>query len=147
MEGREEVADQDRTVVTVIKWAYRYGVLTPDECDTLDEAVRSAWWAAEDGQEALDSIEVIYEDGTEVLDRKAVNVLTKPIEEAQDKAHEERPTPTVILDLRGPDGKWGPYSSYVERAKADEDVERFRRLLGADRVRLRKYGTLTQIVD
>lgn len=127
---------------TVLKWAWRYSVLGVDIYDSLDDAVRAAMWASDAGEEALDCIEVVRIDGTrEVLGRDAVYELQRPIEEEREKEYKARPTPTVVLSVQGPSGKWATYSSYVERDKADGDADRFRQALGPDRVKLTPYGS------
>lgn len=125
----------------VIKWAWVHGSLSAWTFDDLDSAVRSAVWASDEGTEAIDSIEVIEPDGTRIVhDKAAVAALMKPVEDKEYERYKAQPIPTVILDLRGPDGTWASYSSYVDPAKAEAEAADFRARLGADRVALRPYG-------
>ena len=127
--------------MTVIKWAYRHHSLQADTFDTLDEAVASAYWGGEYGEEALECVEVINDDGTtEVHDEKAVEALAAPLRQKADEEWRARPTPTVILDIRAPNGDWAAYENFVAQDAAEAAASNARALLGADRVRLRPYG-------
>jgi hypothetical protein len=140
-EARSAVLAHDGAM-EIIKWAWRHGSLSSDTFDSLDNALEAAHWASEYGEESVEGIEVIADDGTVTFhDSDAVFALMEPLRRRDDAAYDAQPKPTVILDLRSPNGTWGVYGSYVEREKADADAARFRRSIGDDRVRLRPYGT------
>lgn len=45
----------------VVKWAYVHGAMDAQRYDSLQEAIRSAFFAWQDGAESLESIEVVGE--------------------------------------------------------------------------------------
>lgn len=128
--------------MAAIKWAYRHHVLGAESFDTLDQAVAAAYWAAEHGEEALECIEVINDDGTvRVYSRDEVDALTAPLRQQQEERYRARPPIVAVLDLCAPDGKtWTPYENFTDMADAEVAAENARQLLGADRVELRPYG-------
>lgn len=126
--------------MTVIRWAWRHFALTADTFNTLDEAVVASLWASDAGEDSLDSIEVVDGQDRTVYDPEAVGRLTAPFEAKQREEYALQPEPTMIVDVRSPSGDWGSYASFVDEAKAMNQAERFRELLGEDRVRLRPYG-------
>lgn len=124
-----------------IKWAWRHYVMTFDEFDTLDEAVRSALYAADYGDESLQCIEVIEDDGTRVVyDRAAVSEMWLPLEEAERAEMAARPATVVVLDLRSPSGDWSPHRGFADERAAEQEAERLRAILGPERVALRPSG-------
>jgi hypothetical protein len=130
-------------IQTVIKWAWRHGSMVADEYSTLDQAVLSAVWASDSGDESLHAIEVIYVGGrSEVHDRKACDALMRPIEDKQYEVYRSQPTPTVILDIQAPTGEWSAFENYVGQTEAGAAARKWSDVLGADRVHLRSYGTL-----
>lgn len=129
----------ERKTVTVLKWAWRHSHLDADEFDDLDDAVGAAYWGSEYGEEALDCIEVIYDDGTtEVYDDKAVEALMEPRRKAEDEKYEARPKATHVIDIKSPDGRWTAHENANSEADAEVKAERLRGFLGSDRVTIRK---------
>lgn len=136
--------EHDGDMTTIIKWAWRHGAIAAETYETLDDAVSAAHYASEYGEEAVDCIEVVADDGTvTVHDREAVDRLMEPLKRQADEEYRQRPTPTVILDLRAPDGSRSAHESFVEQEKANAAAEKWRALLGTERVKLRPYGRLT----
>jgi hypothetical protein len=118
----------------VLKWSWVHHVYNVEDYDSYDEAVSSAGWASDYGEEALDCIEVWEDDGTyrKVESREVLDSWYDRQKE-EEAAAPPRPPVVAALWVTGPDGKDANYSTYNDRAKADADAVRFREHLGADR--------------
>lgn len=128
----------------VLKWAWVYGSLHVEEFDSLDEAVRSAVYAAEAGDESLDYIEVIDDDGTSTRHERD-SAVVRAVEEQQHEmdraAYEAAPAVTHRIRAANADGKEATISSFTDRGKAALELERLRPLLGG-RVWIEWYDKL-----
>lgn len=85
-----------------VKWAYRHHRLTFDHYDTLEEAVSSAMWMSDQGEEAFVAIEVWGDDGTyRFIDRNEGFELVSAMSKARDAKEEERAIerPPMIAEL------------------------------------------------
>lgn len=118
-----------------IKWAMRYHHLEVHWFDSLDQAVASAGYADDDGQEALDCIEVWDDNGHRVLSTEEVWTLWREMEKRREAAAPE-PKPVVArLFVTSPGGDRICYSTYTSYDRIREDAERLREHLG-DRVEI-----------
>lgn len=105
-----------------VKWAMRYYHLEVDWFDSLDEAVGVAGYASDDGQEALDCIEVFEDDGSyRRLTDDEVFALYRQREREQ-RAAAPPPKPVVArLYVTHPDGQRVLWSTFT----AESDIERW----------------------
>lgn len=120
----------------VLKWYWRYHVLGVEEFDDLDEACSSAEYLSDAGEEALDHIEVIHDDGTtDILSVEDVRERTRPERMARDAAYRAAPKPTRKLTITYGD-KSAVLGWFSDVGEAEREYARLGRRLGADRIRL-----------
>jgi hypothetical protein len=115
-----------------LKWAWRYYNLSVDEFTSYDEAIRSAQYMADAGEESLDCIEG-------PLGRVDSEVVQRDISRLDDEAMEkfrEAPKATHGIKIKSPDGKEAWYSTFYDEETAELAADRLRASWGADRVRL-----------
>lgn len=134
MESAGPALDDGR--MTVLKWAWRYGSLGVDEFETLDEAVGAATYADDYGEEALDCFEVWDDAGHRVIGHEEALRLVHERSDADDAARPKTPLNVAVVRLTSPDGKVATYSGYPTTEKAEAAADEFRRLIGADRVKV-----------
>jgi hypothetical protein len=117
---------------TALKWAWRYGRLQVEAFDSLDDAIAAAGYASDDGQEAIDCVEVWCDDGyrrisgTEVLEMWR----TDPDNEAN---QEPGSPPSTAVVIQHPDLKDSGREWFWDEDEAALRFGDLRRLLG-DRV-------------
>ena len=120
-------------VSKAIKWAWRYHSLGAEVFDTLDEAIRSAIAASDNGDEALQCIE---HDG-ELIDWD--HPLMQAEEDRRDAEYDARPIgPTVAVVEAIPPGEsnWVMLGSFETEENAERYAANLRAIAGADRVRV-----------
>lgn len=128
--------DDDRTV-KVIKWAWRYHALDATFFDSIEDAVLAAEHAADAGEEALDCIEVIESGVSRVLTDDEYHAIVDLIEASERHATETAPKAIVVLRLASPNGKdWTTYQGFADIQAAEKEANRYRQMLGAQRVRV-----------
>lgn len=137
--------------VLFLKWASRYRVLGLSVHKTLDDAVDSARYASDAGDEWLEGIEVLGPE-PRWLDRSEVEELWKPAERAERERYKAAPLPVVSLRVLPPDPikRESPYGkrsltealseapalrSFSDVAEAEKELARLKPILG-DRVQL-----------
>lgn len=126
---------EDMTKPLAVKWSYRYHCLNFDYFDSLEDAISSAGYAADDGQEALDCIEVWDDQGHRILSPDEVFGLYAEMEKRREEAAGP-PKPVVArLYVTPPEGEEVLYSTFSERDRVEEVAARLREHLG-DRVRV-----------
>ena len=124
--------------MTVIKWAARHGQLYADEYDTLDEAFRAAWAAAENGLEALECFEVVNEGRVIGSDDPEWKAFDRAISDRAWAATKARPKPVARLELREPSGDtWAPMDWFYDLDEARSARDGWVARLGQNRVRLK----------
>lgn len=147
MEGTPKLPETERYAESVretdamtkplaVKWAYRYHHLEFDYFDSMDEAVSMAGYASDDGQEALDCVEVWDDQGYRKLSADEVFRLYSEMEKRREAA---APPPKPIvgeLFVTSPDGKEVLWSTFTAEDRIEEVATRLREHMG-DRVRVR----------
>ncbi len=126
------------TATTVIKWAWHNYSLTADTFDSVRDAVINAEGAAEAGEESLVCIEVIGPDGSHVLTDVEYYSITNGLMEQGRAAYEAQPKAVAIVRIRPPDtgNHWANYDSYPTLDEANQEADRFRSMLGPERVKV-----------
>jgi len=121
-----------------LKWAWTYGSLHVETCESLDEAVGAAKSASDEADESFDHIEHV---GHGVVDPAVVKAMWEEL----DDEDRERPLPvaTHCIELRSTrdERDWAPIRwRYSLPTELDPEVEAesLRRIYGADRVRVRR---------
>jgi hypothetical protein len=118
----------------VLKWAMRYHVLQVSRHDSIESAVASAYWAAEDGREALMSIEVIEDGASRVI--PAAEALGMFVPLAPDVP---QPTRWFDVELQSLDGTWAVLDSFETEPESEAEARLLHSELG-ERVRWTKKG-------
>ena len=113
-----------------LKWAWHYYALDVDTFATLDEALESAWYAGEAGDEALDHIEgpggIVASDIIEADQDRRIN--------AEGAALKAWPNVTHRVHLKTLDGKHSAViGSHISEADAVAQATQWRETYG-DRV-------------
>ena len=129
----------------VIKWAYRYGALTSETFNSLDDAVSAASWASDAGEEALHSFEVIDGEASRVIDKAEAFDLVHAYSDAEYAKWCERtkdePKITHVIDVKGPDGVWAFWDNAHSLTEAHGKALEFSGLVGPDRVKIRPVNS------
>ncbi len=122
----------------VLKWAWRYGDLVVDEFESLYPALVAAGYAQDLGGEAIESIEIVHEDGTrQVLGADEIISRIATLESSFSPA---KPVgPVYVLCLKAPDGSWAEYERFEDVEEADRARDRLVAVLGEGRVLLQVF--------
>lgn len=118
-----------------IKWYYRYSELCGEAFETVDEAVRSAIHASEDGTESLACIET--EDGERIESGHPTFIKIRREIEQMWASGTPDPTPTHYVKAQAPDGEWAVIESATTEADAAKCRDELAAVIGADRVDVR----------
>ncbi len=127
----------------VIKWAYRHGSLTSAEFDTLDEAVASASWASDAGEEALKSFEVFGDEHSLIDEKEAYDLMHAYGDRQYDEWMErtkDAPKATHRIDVKGTDGAWSYWCDTYSAEEALAKAADLKAMFGDERVSVRPVG-------
>jgi cob(I)alamin adenosyltransferase len=126
----------------VLKWAMRYHALTVEIYGDVDEAVGAAGLAADNGEESLDRIEVLGDDGTvkRTITPEDMDDLLAPKREREYQEYQASvDAVTHIVEIAGPSGEWASWLSCSSLRDAEQEAARLRGFLG-ERVRIEAVG-------
>ena len=119
-----------------IKWYCQFGGLHGEAFATVDEAVRSAIRASEDGDESLVCIET--EDGERLeWGHPTLIKIEREIEQGWRSIKPDPETLTYDVKAQAPDGEWVLIESDITEADAVECRDEMAAVIGADRVDVR----------
>ena len=121
----------------VLTWAYRYHSLQVREGDNLASEVRLARGIADNGDEALDCIEVWGDDGTyRRLSRDEVWEMADELEQNDEPPPEPKQI-TATISLKHPEQGWVFLHGFHSVDEAESAFGELKERLG-ERVRLEK---------
>lgn len=128
-----------------LRWYFRNFTLGFDECDSLEDAVLTAAYMADDGEEALVCVECWDDEGHRVLRENAVYALAASLKPPP-APEPPRPNYVATVDIRLPDdeiGKgwnreWSNASWHLTVAEAEGEASRQEAVFGVERVRVKK---------
>lgn len=125
-----------------IKWSWRHHSLSAEFYDSIEDAVLSAEFASDYGDEALQCIEVIEDDASRILasDSAEYLAIAEPRRQAEDEEYESRPKSVAFVHLRGPGDlkETAMIGGYATLDAAEKEAARLRRMLEPERVTVEK---------